>query len=79
MASPSTSQPITAAIGSDDCCSRTATAKPDLRMAISSRPVAATWLIAKLVAKTVGLRPTEEEEAQGLDIADHGEEGYQHN
>ncbi len=35
-----------------------------------------TWLIAKLVEKTVGLRPTEEEESQGLDIADHGEEGY---
>lgn len=39
----------------------------------------ATWLIAQFVAKTIGLRPTEEEEAQGLDIADHGEEGYQHN
>jgi ammonium transporter, Amt family len=38
-----------------------------------------TWLIALFVAKTIGLRPTEEEEAQGLDIADHGEEGYQHN
>lgn len=37
-----------------------------------------TWLITKLVQKTIGLRPTEEEEAQGLDIADHGEEGYQH-
>lgn len=41
--------------------------------------LAATWLIAQVVAKTIGLRPTEEEEAQGLDIADHGEEGYQHN
>ena len=38
----------------------------------------ATGLIALFVAKTIGLRPTEEEEAQGLDIADHGEEGYQH-
>jgi Amt family ammonium transporter len=38
----------------------------------------ATALIAKLIAKTIGLRPTEEEEAQGLDIADHGEEGYNH-
>jgi Amt family ammonium transporter len=36
-----------------------------------------TWILAQLVAKTIGLRPTEEEEAQGLDIADHGEEGYQ--
>lgn len=38
-----------------------------------------TWLIAKVVQKTIGLRATEEEEALGLDIADHGEEGYQHN
>lgn len=35
-----------------------------------------TWLIAKVIAATIGLRPTEEAEAQGLDIADHGEEGY---
>jgi len=40
--------------------------------------VVATALLAKLVQKTIGLRPTEEEEAQGLDIADHGEEGYNH-
>jgi Amt family ammonium transporter len=39
--------------------------------------LAVTWILAKLVAKVVGLRPSEEEEAQGLDIADHGEEGYQ--
>lgn len=38
-----------------------------------------TWVIAKVVAATIGLRPTEEAEAQGLDIADHGEEGYYHN
>ena len=38
-----------------------------------------TWIIAKVVAALVGLRPTEEAEAQGLDIADHGEEGYYHN
>ena len=40
--------------------------------------LAGTWLLAKLVERTIGLRPTEEEEAQGLDIADHGEEGYNH-
>lgn len=40
--------------------------------------IVATALIAKLVQKTIGLRPSEEEEAQGLDIADHGEEGYNH-
>ena len=38
-----------------------------------------TWIIAKLVAVTIGLRPSEEAEAQGLDIADHGEEGYNAN
>jgi len=38
-----------------------------------------TWIIAKIVAATIGLRPSEEAEAQGLDIADHGEEGYYHN
>jgi len=41
--------------------------------------LAMTWIIAKLVAATVGLRPSEEAEAQGLDIADHGEEGYNAN
>jgi Amt family ammonium transporter len=40
--------------------------------------IVATALIAVIVKKTIGLRPTEEEEAQGLDIADHGEEGYNH-
>jgi len=38
-----------------------------------------TWVIAKIVAATIGLRASEEAEAQGLDIADHGEEGYYHN
>lgn len=37
-----------------------------------------TWVIAKIIEKTIGLRPSEEQEAQGLDISDHGEEGYQH-
>ena len=41
--------------------------------------LAMTWLIAKVVAATIGLRVSEEGEAQGLDIADHGEEGYNHN
>jgi Amt family ammonium transporter len=40
--------------------------------------LAFTWIIAKLIAKTIGLRP-KEEESQGLDISAHGEEGYQHN
>ncbi|MGA0133675.1 MAG: ammonium transporter [Opitutales bacterium] len=37
---------------------------------------ALTWVIARIVAAAVGLRPSEEEESQGLDITDHGEEGY---
>jgi Amt family ammonium transporter len=39
----------------------------------------ATLIIAYLVKALIGLRPTEEEEARGLDISDHGEEGYSHN
>ena len=36
----------------------------------------ATFVIVKLVAVTVGLRVTGDEELQGLDIAAHGESGY---
>jgi Amt family ammonium transporter len=35
-----------------------------------------TTVIAYIVKFTIGLRPTEEEESQGLDLANHGEEGY---
>lgn len=38
--------------------------------------VVATAVIAYLVKFTIGLRPTPEQETQGLDIVDHGEEGY---
>jgi Amt family ammonium transporter len=46
--------------------------------------VAAAWLLAtvgtlailKFVDWTIGLRVTEEEEVQGLDLSQHGEEGY---
>ena len=38
-----------------------------------------TLILAYVVKAIVGLRPTEEEEARGLDISDHGEEGYSHN
>ena len=38
--------------------------------------VVATVAIAFVVKAVVGLRPTEEDETQGLDLADHGEEGY---
>ncbi|MCE2684791.1 MAG: ammonium transporter [Verrucomicrobiae bacterium] len=39
----------------------------------------ATAIIAYTLKATIGLRPTEEDEARGLDISDHGEEGYNHN
>jgi len=38
--------------------------------------IVATVIIAYLVKVTIGLRPTEEVERQGLDINEHGEEGY---
>jgi Amt family ammonium transporter len=38
--------------------------------------IVGTLLILKLVDLTIGLRVTEEEEVQGLDLSQHGEEGY---
>lgn len=38
--------------------------------------VVATAIIAYIVKAIVGLRPTEEVERQGLDVNEHGEEGY---
>ncbi|MSU50594.1 MAG: ammonium transporter [Opitutus sp.] len=38
--------------------------------------VVATVIIAFIVKAVLGLRPTAEEEQQGLDQSDHGEEGY---
>ena len=35
-----------------------------------------TWVIAKIISATVGLRVSEEEEIDGLDISAHGERGY---
>jgi Amt family ammonium transporter len=35
-----------------------------------------TYLILKVVDKTIGLRVSEEEEILGLDLSQHGEEGY---
>ncbi|BDA70855.1 ammonium transporter [Rivularia sp. IAM M-261] len=37
---------------------------------------AGTWVILKIVEATVGLRVKEEAEYQGIDINEHGEEGY---
>jgi ammonium transporter, Amt family len=38
--------------------------------------IVATAVIAFIVKAVVGLRPTEEVESLGLDLAEHGEEGY---
>ena len=38
--------------------------------------IAGTLVILKLVDVTIGLRVSEEEEVQGLDLSQHGEEGY---
>jgi Amt family ammonium transporter len=38
--------------------------------------VVATAIIALIVKFTIGLRPTQDEEREGLDTVDHGEEGY---
>ena len=38
--------------------------------------IVGTTVIAYIVKFTIGLRPTEENESIGLDLSDHGEEGY---
>ena len=38
--------------------------------------IVGTLAILKLVDVTIGLRVSEEEELQGLDLSQHGEEGY---
>jgi ammonium transporter, Amt family len=38
--------------------------------------IVGTLAILKLVDMTIGLRVSEEEEVQGLNLSQHGEEGY---
>jgi len=38
--------------------------------------IVVTWFILKLLDATMGLRVTEQDEVRGLDITQHGEEGY---
>lgn len=38
--------------------------------------VIGTAIIAYVIKFTIGLRPTQEDESAGLDVTDHGEEGY---
>jgi ammonium transporter, Amt family len=37
-----------------------------------------TWLLLKVLDLTLGLRVSEEQESEGLDLAEHGERGYSH-
>jgi Amt family ammonium transporter len=39
---------------------------------------AVTWVLLKLLDVTLGLRVSEEQESEGLDLAEHGEKGYNH-
>jgi Amt family ammonium transporter len=38
--------------------------------------VGVTWVLLKLIDKTIGLRVTTTDEREGLDTTQHGEEGY---
>ena len=40
--------------------------------------VVATAVIAFIVKAVIGLRPSAEDEEVGLDLAEHGEQGYEH-
>jgi Amt family ammonium transporter len=37
-----------------------------------------TWLLLKVLDLTLGLRVSEEQESEGLDLAEHGERSYSH-
>ena len=38
--------------------------------------IVATFILLKIIGATIGLRVTQEDETRGLDLAEHGEEGY---
>ena len=44
--------------------------------AVAAFAFAGTWILAKIVDGTMGLRVTEDEEIVGLDISQHGERAY---
>jgi ammonium transporter, Amt family len=45
-------------------------------VAVAGWCMAVTWLLLKVIDATVGLRVTEDQEREGLDLALHGERGY---
>ncbi|NOY30331.1 MAG: ammonium transporter, partial [Planctomycetes bacterium] len=38
--------------------------------------IVATWIILMVISVVIGLRVSESDEIQGLDLSEHGEEGY---
>jgi Amt family ammonium transporter len=45
-------------------------------LAASAYAFGVTWVLLKVLDKTVGLRIGQEEEVEGLDLSQHGESGY---
>ena len=45
-------------------------------IAVAALSVIATWIIARIVVATTGLRVDQDDELDGLDITSHGERGY---
>ena len=45
-------------------------------IAVAAFSFGMTWLIGKLIDKTIGLRVSPDEETIGLDISQHGESAY---
>ena len=45
-------------------------------VAVAAWCMAVTWLLLKIIDATVGLRVSEDQEREGLDLALHGERGY---
>jgi len=45
-------------------------------VAAASYSFAVTWIILRLIQQTIGLRVSQEEENEGLDLSQHGESGY---
>ena len=49
---------------------------PPCEKIIWALSISATFIILKVLDATMGLRVSQEDEVQGLDLSEHGEEGY---
>ena len=45
-------------------------------LAVGAYSAIGTWIILKIVDVIIGLRVTEDEEQEGLDVSQHGEKAY---